>query len=98
MHLYSSLAFLSVFFFILLGKRTKVEYKKDEAYLHKKLFAKLPHKPGGSDRYFVSCMWNHDRLGFPFVEYFLKKWQARDRLQHFPTGFRALSGAQILLW
>ncbi|CAK9055578.1 E3 ubiquitin-protein ligase HERC2 [Durusdinium trenchii] len=38
-----------------------VEYKKDEAYLHKKLFAKLPHKPGGSDRYFVSCMWNHDR-------------------------------------
>ena len=40
----------------------KVEYKKDEAYLHKKLFAKLPHKPGGSDRYFVSCMWNHDRL------------------------------------
>ena len=40
---------------------TKVEYKKDEPYLHKKLFCKLPHKPGGSDRYFVSCMWNHDR-------------------------------------
>jgi len=38
-----------------------VEYKKDESYLHKHLFAKLPHKPGGSDRYFVSCMWNHDR-------------------------------------
>mmetsp|Transcript_58695 Transcript_58695/g.109882 ORF Transcript_58695/g.109882 Transcript_58695/m.109882 type:complete len:641 (+) Transcript_58695:61-1983(+) len=38
-----------------------VEYKKDEPYLHKQLFAKLPHKPGGSDRYYVSCMWNHDR-------------------------------------
>ncbi|CAE7783452.1 Herc2, partial [Symbiodinium sp. CCMP2456] len=38
-----------------------VEYKKDAPYLHKKLFAKLPHKPGGSDRYYVSCMWNHDR-------------------------------------
>mmetsp|Transcript_35157 Transcript_35157/g.81624 ORF Transcript_35157/g.81624 Transcript_35157/m.81624 type:complete len:590 (+) Transcript_35157:57-1826(+) len=38
-----------------------VEYKEDKPYLHKKLFAKLPHKPGGSDRYYVSCMWNHDR-------------------------------------
>mmetsp|Transcript_35483 Transcript_35483/g.81203 ORF Transcript_35483/g.81203 Transcript_35483/m.81203 type:complete len:1148 (-) Transcript_35483:189-3632(-) len=38
-----------------------VKYHKDEPYLHKNLFAKLPHKPGGSDRYFVSMMWNHDR-------------------------------------
>lgn len=38
----------------------KVEYKVDTPYLHKELFVKLPHK-GGSDRYFVSCMWNHDR-------------------------------------
>mmetsp|Transcript_11123 Transcript_11123/g.25321 ORF Transcript_11123/g.25321 Transcript_11123/m.25321 type:complete len:581 (-) Transcript_11123:120-1862(-) len=38
-----------------------VEYKRDKPYLHKELFAKLPHKPGGSDRYYVSCMWNHDR-------------------------------------
>lgn len=38
----------------------KVEYKTDAPYLHKELFVKLPHK-GGSDRYYVSCMWNHDR-------------------------------------
>jgi len=38
-----------------------VEYKMDKPYLHKELFVKLPHKPGGNDRYFVSCMWNHDR-------------------------------------
>jgi len=41
-----------------------VEYKEDAPYLHKQLFAKIPHKPGGptgSDRYFVSVMWNHDR-------------------------------------
>eukprot|EP00747_Dinoflagellata_sp_TGD_P212983 gnl/TRDRNA2_/TRDRNA2_86009_c0_seq1.p1 gnl/TRDRNA2_/TRDRNA2_86009_c0~~gnl/TRDRNA2_/TRDRNA2_86009_c0_seq1.p1 ORF type:complete len:625 (-),score=110.48 gnl/TRDRNA2_/TRDRNA2_86009_c0_seq1:103-1779(-) len=38
-----------------------VEYKEDKPWLHKNLFAKLPHKPGGSDRYYVSCMWNHDR-------------------------------------
>ena len=34
----------------------------------RKLFCKLPHKPGGSDRYFVSCMWNHDRPG-------LRSWE-----------------------
>mmetsp|Transcript_65756 Transcript_65756/g.169248 ORF Transcript_65756/g.169248 Transcript_65756/m.169248 type:complete len:514 (-) Transcript_65756:56-1597(-) len=39
----------------------KVEYKEDKPYLHKELFGKLPHKPGGSDRFYVSCMWNHDR-------------------------------------
>jgi len=39
----------------------KVEYKIDRPYLHKELFIKLPHKPNGSDRFFVSCMWNHDR-------------------------------------
>jgi len=39
----------------------EVEYKVDRPYLHKKLFVKLPHKPGGNDRFFVSCMWNHDR-------------------------------------
>mmetsp|Transcript_35014 Transcript_35014/g.92768 ORF Transcript_35014/g.92768 Transcript_35014/m.92768 type:complete len:509 (-) Transcript_35014:52-1578(-) len=39
----------------------QVEYKEDKPWLHKELFAKLPHKPGGSDRYYVSCMWNHDR-------------------------------------
>lgn len=39
----------------------EVEYKEDAPYLHKKLFAKLPHKPGGSDRYYVSVMWDHDR-------------------------------------
>eukprot|EP00408_Alexandrium_pacificum_P033571 CAMPEP_0171273774 /NCGR_PEP_ID=MMETSP0790-20130122/62467_1 /TAXON_ID=2925 /ORGANISM="Alexandrium catenella, Strain OF101" /LENGTH=413 /DNA_ID=CAMNT_0011742791 /DNA_START=16 /DNA_END=1254 /DNA_ORIENTATION=- len=38
-----------------------VEYRKDEPYLHKELFIKLPHKPGGSDRYYVSVMWGHDR-------------------------------------
>ncbi|CAL1147237.1 unnamed protein product [Cladocopium goreaui] len=46
-----------------------VEYKKDEPYLHKKLFCKLPHKPGTSDRYFVSCMWNHDRPEIVFNIY-----------------------------
>jgi len=39
----------------------KVEYKEDKPYLHKELFVKLPHPPGGSDRFYVSCMWNHDR-------------------------------------
>uniref|UniRef100_A0A7S2FSA5 Uncharacterized protein n=1 Tax=Alexandrium andersonii TaxID=327968 RepID=A0A7S2FSA5_9DINO len=39
----------------------KVEYKKDKPYLHKDLFIKLPHPPKGSDRYYVSCMWGHDR-------------------------------------
>mmetsp|Transcript_93824 Transcript_93824/g.201443 ORF Transcript_93824/g.201443 Transcript_93824/m.201443 type:complete len:588 (+) Transcript_93824:68-1831(+) len=38
-----------------------VEYKKHKPYLHTSLFAKLPHPPKGSDRYYVSCMWNHDR-------------------------------------
>merc|ERR1719329_1644173 len=38
----------------------RVEYEKDDPSLHKDLFVKLPHK-AGSDRYFVSCMWNHDR-------------------------------------
>jgi hypothetical protein len=39
----------------------EVEYKHDVPYLHKELFIKLPHKEGTSDRYYVSCMWNHDR-------------------------------------
>mmetsp|Transcript_3478 Transcript_3478/g.12822 ORF Transcript_3478/g.12822 Transcript_3478/m.12822 type:complete len:520 (-) Transcript_3478:170-1729(-) len=39
----------------------RVRYKQDSPHLHKELFVKLPHKPGGSDRFFVSCMWNHDR-------------------------------------
>mmetsp|Transcript_90011 Transcript_90011/g.197082 ORF Transcript_90011/g.197082 Transcript_90011/m.197082 type:complete len:520 (+) Transcript_90011:36-1595(+) len=39
----------------------KVRYKNELPHLHNELFVKLPHKPGGSDRYFVSCMWNHDR-------------------------------------
>eukprot|EP00930_Biecheleria_cincta_P055349 TRINITY_DN41675_c0_g1_i1.p1 TRINITY_DN41675_c0_g1~~TRINITY_DN41675_c0_g1_i1.p1 ORF type:complete len:570 (+),score=136.51 TRINITY_DN41675_c0_g1_i1:89-1798(+) len=39
----------------------KVKYKKDKPYLHTDLFVKLPHEPKGSDRYFVSVMWGHDR-------------------------------------
>lgn len=37
-----------------------VEYESDAPYLHKTLFIKLPHKHG-SDRYYVSCLWDHDR-------------------------------------
>lgn len=37
-----------------------VEYESDAPYLHKKLFIKFPHKMG-SDRYYVSCLWDHDR-------------------------------------
>eukprot|EP00435_Cladocopium_sp_Y103_P018496 s2790_g4.t1 len=66
----------------------EVEYKKDEP----KLFCKLPHKPGGSDRYFVSCMWNHDRPEIVFNIY----------LQERPApcfgGERSLSRAEVLLW
>jgi len=40
----------------------KVKYLKAEPYLHTDLFMKLPHDPKkGSDRYYVSCMWGHDR-------------------------------------
>lgn len=39
----------------------KVKYKKDKPYLDTDLFIKLPHVPKGSDRYFVSVMWGHDR-------------------------------------
>lgn len=40
----------------------KVEYARDEPYLHKDLFCKLPHDPAkGSDRFYVSVMWGHDR-------------------------------------
>lgn len=39
----------------------KVKYKKEKPYLHTDLFVKLPHEPKGSDRYFVSVMWGHDR-------------------------------------
>jgi len=40
----------------------KVKYARDEPYLHKDLFVKLPHDPNkGSDRYYVSVMWGHDR-------------------------------------
>jgi len=38
-----------------------VKYKKDQPYLHTDLFVKLPHEPKGSDRYYVSVMWGHDR-------------------------------------
>mmetsp|Transcript_50376 Transcript_50376/g.92264 ORF Transcript_50376/g.92264 Transcript_50376/m.92264 type:complete len:570 (+) Transcript_50376:78-1787(+) len=39
----------------------KVKYKKDKPYLQTDLFVKLPHEPKGSDRYYVSVMWGHDR-------------------------------------
>lgn len=39
----------------------KVKYKKDKPYLHTDQFIKMPHVPKGSDRYFVSVMWGHDR-------------------------------------
>lgn len=39
----------------------KVKYKIDKPYLQKDLFVKLPHEPKGSDRYYVSVMWGHDR-------------------------------------
>jgi len=39
----------------------KVKYKTEKPYLHTDLFVKLPHKPIGSDRYYVSVMWKHDR-------------------------------------
>jgi len=39
----------------------KVKYKHDKPYLQTDLFVKLPHEPKGSDRYYVSVMWGHDR-------------------------------------
>merc|ERR1712187_167820 len=39
----------------------KVTYKDPKPYLHENLFVKLPHPPKGSDRYYVSVMWGHDR-------------------------------------
>merc|ERR1712190_222203 len=40
----------------------KVKYAKEEPWLHTDLFVKLPHDPKkGSDRYYVSVMWGHDR-------------------------------------
>eukprot|EP00439_Symbiodinium_sp_Y106_P038465 s934_g4.t1 len=58
-----------------------VEYKKDAPYLHKKLFAKLPHKPGGSDRYYVSCMWNHDRPEIVFNIFLQESWKGKKEFQ-----------------
>merc|ERR1719189_2808528 len=40
----------------------KVKYAREEPYLHTDLFVKMPHDPKkGSDRYYVSVMWGHDR-------------------------------------
>merc|ERR1719253_1530294 len=39
----------------------KVKYKIEQPGLQTDLFVKLPHEPKGSDRYYVSVMWGHDR-------------------------------------